>query len=935
MNWLFPLAYVAVTQSATVLLLAAGVLSRTELAAEIGLVQGVLIALFHALSTNARGLILGRGDAAIAGEVLSFRLVALPLVTAAAVVVSLIATDAPPALIAALVARRAVEWVNEIDLTAAELRSDRRPALRMLLLQAALLAGVVAALPFGPAAIYAALAAWALAPLGSSLPMLTAHRAPNLAVLRRVLSSLLPHLGSTVTIGLSIFAFRLVVAAVNDKAVAGMLFSAIAFGSVVGTMYANVVGPSMLLALRTRRGLGSARFARAGLWVMAAAGLAIVLASVDDGVRLVLPWDPFFVRAVGFSLIGGVVMVAAQRARLWLLEHGKGATLFGADALSHLLLVLAAAATPMLGGQLLASALYLVNAALCLACYMPAARAERRHEGWAAWLIPVGLFLPLFFLLTGRVYQGIDPLLESDGTLVGVPLPIAVPVCFAGLFLLARYADGARAIGIVFGWFAAMLAATFLTTGGALAGEKAKLLLLLQCTLPAFGLALGAMYAALAGARRRLARALFWTIAGVTILQLAATWLRGAVSLTHDLMVAAVYQHFQYVPSIFACGFLVAVGPLAGDLRYRVPIVVAGALLGTYVAASYSLLAEAFTVVGLSVLAAHALAADRSPRVVAVALASAAALAGYTVFARDTENFLDKYGGIPQRTHLTCVTGEVAVASSLIVEADGNCRVVGEPKRAFVDLLALAAVAAAPGDRLVVEGTLREGRIAIGFRSGQGWDRKVSINRPGPFRFELEPPANGSRATIANDHSPRTRVDFTVSRFGYADAAGNSRLPPHPARAAQAQTTAVDSGLPANWSERFGDWKLYVGLLGDDSASVWAGTPRPLDRAVRTSAHNYYLDLVVNFGLLGLAPLLALIGWTAWLAWRSRGRVWRDPGLFSLALAVAFLVGVDALFKVTLRQPYPGIASFFLWGILLARLAPELHTAPMEPRRAP
>ena len=46
----------------------------------------------------------------------------------------------------------------------------------------------------------------------------------------------------------------------------------------------------------------------------------------------------------------------------------------------------------------------------------------------------------------------------------------------------------------------------------------------------------------------------------------------------------------------------------------------------------------------------------------------------------------------------------------------------------------------------------------------------------------------------------------------------------------------------------------------------------------------------------------------------------RDAKLLALAAVVLFLVLVESNLKVTLRQPYPGIAAYFLWGLLLARL---------------
>jgi hypothetical protein len=37
-------------------------------------------------------------------------------------------------------------------------------------------------------------------------------------------------------------------------------------------------------------------------------------------------------------------------------------------------------------------------------------------------------------------------------------------------------------------------------------------------------------------------------------------------------------------------------------------------------------------------------------------------------------------------------------------------------------------------------------------------------------------------------------------------------------------------------------------------------------------------------------------------------------------LITIFLLLIDNSFKVGLRQPYPGIITFFLWGLLLSKL---------------
>ena len=93
-----------------------------------------------------------------------------------------------------------------------------------------------------------------------------------------------------------------------------------------------------------------------------------------------------------------------------------------------------------------------------------------------------------------------------------------------------------------------------------------------------------------------------------------------------------------------------------------------------------------------------------------------------------------------------------------------------------------------------------------------------------------------------------------------------------------------------------------------------------MNRSVRTSAHNYYIDLAYNFGIIALLPIGILFAYTARLLWHRRRAVFESKRLLWLAILVVFFIVIDSNFKVTLRQPYPGIFAFFLWGLLLARL---------------
>lgn len=125
---------------------------------------------------------------------------------------------------------------------------------------------------------------------------------------------------------------------------------------------------------------------------------------------------------------------------------------------------------------------------------------------------------------------------------------------------------------------------------------------------------------------------------------------------------------------------------------------------------------------------------------------------------------------------------------------------------------------------------------------------------------------------------------------------------------------------PEYLTARLKDWSMYQeGILESWQAALF-GHAEPFDRSVSTSAHNYYLDFLYNFGFIGLLPLLGLLAYTLALLVQERDAMIRSPGSFGLVLVVLFLLLVDNNFKVSLRQPYSGIFTFFLWGVMLARV---------------
>lgn len=127
--------------------------------------------------------------------------------------------------------------------------------------------------------------------------------------------------------------------------------------------------------------------------------------------------------------------------------------------------------------------------------------------------------------------------------------------------------------------------------------------------------------------------------------------------------------------------------------------------------------------------------------------------------------------------------------------------------------------------------------------------------------------------------------------------------------------------LPRNLKERVVYWWFFGEGIFDSWQSLLFGHETRPDRSVFPSAHNYYIDLVYNFGLISLLPIIYLLGNTAYLCLRAVRRSRVSPELVMLILVVVFFALVDNSLKVGFRQPYPGMVMFFFWGVLITRLS--------------
>lgn len=565
MKTIFPASYLSSQLSMTGLLVALGLCGNPQLAADVGIVQGAALALFFAFSGNARNLILKTDRAVPTRFLLMARLLLTVPVGIAVYYLGSVLGGVAWDITLILVLRKAVEWLAEIHLSEAERDQDIAFARKHLAVQSGLLIVTAVWAILELPGVMLVLIAWALAPLIISLPhllgLLSGARAKDIPK-----GMLLPHLGSTAVMGIGVYVFRLTLLLLVDRATAGNLFTAFAIGGTFGSIFAMGLGPSLVLhEQKTGQGRLPA-WLRNGLILTSAAGFLISLSThLIPDLNVLLGKEVLFWYAVGFSLIGGSVMVMAQRQRLRDLQHGTDDDVFAPDVLVNILIVAVVPFIYYIFGLYGLSWLYLFNASVALVFYWLAdvrrtavGRAVQRHGNILRAVLAAFLVVPIFVNLETGLFRSTSFIYDSGGVLDKLPLPLSVFACYAGIALLGNYRRANLGLTMIFGSFVLMVLSTVTMTYSNDNAEQTKLILLMQYILPMFALVLGMMFEDRRRNEKITEKMMLVVIAVIIPLQLLATWAQGYVLLSPHFYLFSIYQHLQYVPVIVVGCFLIA-----------------------------------------------------------------------------------------------------------------------------------------------------------------------------------------------------------------------------------------------------------------------------------------------------------------------------------------------------------------------------------------
>ena len=381
--------------------------------------------------------------------------------------------------------------------------------------------------------------------------------------------------------------------------------------------------------------------------------------------------------AIGASLVGGSVMVLAQTIRARVFERQRGDVLFGPDVLRNIAIIVAAPALYYLISPPSLAYLYLASSAITLVVYWLtelyiAGERDTQPPRWILATVAALLLFPLFFFINGHLYHAAAALLKTSGSLMSVPLPISLLGCALAIVVLFRYGEAVVGFGVVFALFVALTFASIIVTQGDLADQQRKFLLLFQFLIPALALVLGELF----GGSPRIVRLVATAFLCVLAATVPAQLIRSITAhqnegnfLFHDLWIFSIYQHTEYVATIYVCAYVAALLALWQWPVVRKAQFIFGPLMAAYAAASFSITTIACLVAG-AILLLTRWWSDKAARWLAAAMI--VTVGAFFVLAKDSALLRAKMETSPD-----AVAARLADAPAVTMDTDAIMHIPG------------------------------------------------------------------------------------------------------------------------------------------------------------------------------------------------------------------------------------------------------------------
>ena len=204
-------------------------------------------------------------------------------------------------------------------------------------------------------------------------------------------------------------------------------------------------------------------------------------------------------------------------------------------------------------------------------------------------MLIVFLFLfPLFFLLSGSVFNSSELVYIPNGNIFLTPIPIACIFSILGIIYLSKAGKKFILMGVFYFFFILMLLSLVITNAENDSLKINKFILLIQYAYPFFGLIFGFLYIRPSQICFGFETLCLIIITFIIPLQIFSSLLQGFNFLSPNIFLFSMYQHLDQIPLIFISMYFIALATLHKIKILKSVILIFAPIIGAYIAFSFT-----------------------------------------------------------------------------------------------------------------------------------------------------------------------------------------------------------------------------------------------------------------------------------------------------------------------------------------------------------
>lgn len=610
---LFPLSFFLNFSSLTFLIISLNIFDKPLLTTKIAIIHAITILTLRSLSGEARTIINKKKSTLLVNKILTIRTYLIFPISVLFYLLAFKISQLNFEIVIPFFLKSVLDWIEEIYICKLEIKKNILEIKYYIIFQVCSFLTCLLILLYSQN-YFIPLLIWSL----SSMLIFNKFYINLLINLSKNidfndLKLITPHVLSTIIIGISLYIFRQVFIHLAGEEISGSFFSAFAIGGILSSFFANSLGHLSKGSFVNRYFSGFNLLLILVLLTKFLLGLLIFALAYFEWETLKIINNEFlFFRTLGLSMIAGCIMVLAQVKRFKILDENNKNNLLGPNLIANIITIMSVPLLFKLFGISSLSVSFLISAIVTFLLYYSYERKfifNIKNKS----IVLLGLLMiicPIFFQLSGNIFveewgkdpstwlnlanfnTGLKPFIyDHNDDLTKIPLPISILFCSFLIFLIGKYNDSEISLYFLYVSFILISFIILVNHNQDYKFLVQKFIDLSQFIIPYLGLIVGQMIYKQISKDQIIEKIIFLFLIFFIPFQMLSSSIQEVITLTPYVYFFSIYQHLQYVTTVFMMSFIICFIML-WDIKYFKLFLIPLA----YIMLQYSILANSLTV---------------------------------------------------------------------------------------------------------------------------------------------------------------------------------------------------------------------------------------------------------------------------------------------------------------------------------------------------